>query len=174
MAQFPQIDQYRWPGWFLFTLGLVYTIIFISLYREDQKLNCGGSKNSKQETNNRGIETVGPTGVGEDVASCFSGKCAFAKFQKISCVNVLVVSSTRICTHTHYTFLDIHTQISYCVYCGYVTYSLYNISDTLLSPVLSDLFGFNIAQNSIFFLTLMFVTLSAGIILWVGVIELLS
>ena len=49
-----------------------------------------------------------------------------------------------------YLFLDDEQLYTFLVICGFVAGALYTVMDTLLNPVLSDHFGFTIADSSYF------------------------
>ena len=34
MAQFPNVNPYRWPGWFLVALALMYALVMLLIFRE--------------------------------------------------------------------------------------------------------------------------------------------
>lgn len=39
MVQFKGLDQFRWPGWFIALVGMVYCGLFLLLYRTQRKLS---------------------------------------------------------------------------------------------------------------------------------------
>ena len=41
MAQFPSLDPYRWPGWFIATLSLVLGGIVLIFFTESRPWTCG-------------------------------------------------------------------------------------------------------------------------------------
>ena len=84
VAQFVEVDQYRWPGWFLFALGILYTVTFLLVYREDEKIQC----QCHEKLN--GVESV----------TRWRGQVAV--FKTIRCGSLLVVSFMHACQLYNY------------------------------------------------------------------------
>ncbi len=80
VAQFVEVDQYRWPGWFLFALGILYSVTFLLVYREDEKV--------QRKIHENGVKSVTETQWrGQIMTICHTFRCG----------SLLAVSFIRAC-----------------------------------------------------------------------------
>ena len=131
ISRIQSVNPYRWPGWFLVALAVVSALIVLLFFTEPRPWTC--RRNNKNKFS-------------------LSGLCLSLKLRSKIKEKLVVMITVRVHLFVftcHLMYMQVRVFI---IACGYVNGQVLSVVFTLVTPVLSHQFGFNVANTSLFLL----------------------
>ena len=146
IVRIPSVNPYRLPGWFLAGLALLSATIVVPLFSEPRPWACRIKR--RKLLGGFGLSMKLTSKTRTDIFVSFR-----AYFRNTVCAYIILVFPSL--------FIQ---RVAFILACGFVNGQTYAVIYTLVTPVLSDQFGFTVANTALFYVGLAVGSFAACII----------